>query len=365
MQTLSVSPSPPVPARVRPADAAQIDTGVRADAQLPLLTEGEARQWALAGLVGRGARFGQLLREVSAVQAAERTTVLLTGESGTGKELLARAIHYGGARAAGPFVRVDCAALPTDQAEVLLFGSVRGAGPRAEPARRGYCELAEGGTLFFDEIGDLSPALQARLLRLLEDGSYLPVGADKVATLQARIVAATHADLPARIADGRFRGDLYYRLDHYRIAVPALRDRLEDVPALARHFVKKISAELKRVAPSLRPDALQRLLTHPYPGNIRELRNTLERAIIYAGGTELRAEHIAFAPRAGGGEAASAPEASRFLADLPLNLGEAEDILIARALTVAEGNMSRAARLLGINRASLYRWQERRAAAAK
>jgi DNA-binding NtrC family response regulator/CHASE1-domain containing sensor protein len=338
----------------------------RADAQLSLLTEAEARQWALAGLVGRGSRFGQLLREVRAVQTAERTTVLLTGESGTGKELVARAIHYGGPLAGAPFVRVDCASLPADQAEALLFGAARGGGPRGEPPRRGYCELAEGGTLFFDEIGDLPPALQGRLLRVLEDGAYLPAGGDQPRTLHARIIAATHAELPARIAEGRFRQDLYYRLGQYHIAVPALRERMEDVPALAQHFVKKIAAELKRPAPRLRPEALQRLLAHAYPGNIRELRNTLERAIIYAGGDELGVEHIAFAPRQGGGaagELGAGDLGRKFLSELPLNLSAAEDILIARALAVAEGNMSRAARLLGINRASLYRWQERRATA--
>ena len=353
----------------------------RADAQLSLLTEAETRQWALAGLVGRSARFGQMLREVRAVQGAARTTVLLTGESGTGKELTARAIHYGGAQATAPFVRVDCAALPPDQAEVLLFGQARGGGPGAVPERRGYCELAEGGTLFFDEIGDLPPGLQARLLRVLEDGAYLPLGAHAPRTMNARVIAATHADLPALIAAGRFRQDLYYRLMHYHIAVPALRERLEDVPALAQHFVRMISAELKRAAPRLRPEALQRLLAHAYPGNVRELKNTLERAIIYAGRDELGSEHIVFAPGAGGGSASPvalgdhatpssnpAPTAGdlgrKFLSDLPLNLSEAEDILIARAIAVAEGNMSRAARLLGINRASLYRWQDRRAVAS-
>ena len=346
----------------------------RADAQLSHLSEAESRQWGMAGLVGRSDRFGRMLREVRAVQPAIRTTVLLTGESGTGKELTARAIHYGGAQAAAPFVRVDCAALPSDQAEALLFGQVRGAGPGSAAERRGCCELAEGGTLFFDEIGDLAPALQARLLRVLEDGAFLPLGALGPRTMNARVIAATHADLPALVASGRFRQDLYYRLMHYHIAVPALRERLEDVPALAQHFVRTLSAELKRAVPRLRADALRRLLAHAYPGNIRELKNTLERAIIYAGGDELGAEHIVFAPQAGAGCEASQPAPGgagaddlgrKFLADLPLNLSEAEDILVARAIAVAEGNLSQAARLLGINRASLYRWQERRDAAGR
>lgn len=334
----------------------------RADAQLSHLSEAESRQWGLAGLVGRSARFGQMLREVRAVQAASRTTVLLTGESGTGKELVARAIHYGGAQASAPFVRVDCAALPADRGEVMLFGQVRANG---SSERRGFCELAEGGTLFFDEIGDLAAGLQARLLRVLEDGVFLPVGAEQPRTMSARVIAATHADLPARAAAGGFRSDLYYRLMHYHIAVPALRDRLGDVPALAQHFTRSLAAELKRPVPRLRADALQRLLAHAYPGNIRELKNTLERAIIYAGGGELGAEHIVFAPQAGGdagmGAAAGSDgeSAARFLAELPLNLAEAERILVARAIAVAQGNLSQAARLLGINRASLYRWQQK------
>ncbi len=331
----------------------------RADSQLPRLSDAEARQWSLAGLVGRGERFGRLLRDIKAVQAALRTHVLILGESGTGKELVARAIHFGGAAAAGPFVRVDCSDLPDDgaQAEILLFGAVSGGGARGESPRRGFSEQADRGTLFFDEIGDLPLSLQARLLRVLEDGSFRPRGAEQARPLHARILAATHADLSARITEGRFRADLYFRLAQYPIAVPPLRERLEDVPALAQHFVRKIAAELKRPPPLLRPEALQRLLSHPYPGNIRELRNLLERALLLSGGDELGTEHFALPP------SADAPSpAGTFLAELPLRLDEAEDLLIARALAVAEGNMSQAARLLGINRASLYRWQSRRAA---
>lgn len=368
-------------------DGGAVTVGVRgagaddAVADRPL-TEAESRQWAFAGLVGRSPRFGRMLRELRALQGCPRTTVLITGESGTGKELVARAIHFGGAQASAPFVRVDCSSLPAEQAEALLFGQARGAGPGANPERRGSCELAEGGTLFFDEVGDLPPSLQARLLRVLEDRAYQPLGAHSPRTLNARVIAATHADLPALVAAGRFRQDLYYRLMHYHLALPALRERLEDVPALARHFVRTLSADLKRAAPRLSPAALQRLLSHPYPGNVRELKNTLERAIIFADRTdELAAAHIVFAPGAGAATCAAAADPSpaatafqttagagelsrKFLSDLPLNLSAAEDILIARAIAVAEGNMSRAARLLGINRASLYRWQERRASAS-
>ncbi len=197
----------------------------------------------------------------------------------------------------------------------------------------------------------------------MEDGAYRPVGSEKSRSMNARVIAATHADLPAKIAAGGFRQDIYYRLLHYHIAVPALRERLEDVPLLAQHFVRTLSAKLNRPPPRLRLDALQRLLAHSYPGNIRELKNTLERSIIYAGGEELGAEHISFAPH----PIASAPSAElpttgphcKFLSDLPLNLAEAEQILVSRALAIAGGNLSQAARLLGVNRASLYRWQDK------
>ncbi len=325
---------------------------------------------AVPGLVGSSASVDRLRRAIHAVRSVPRLPVLLTGESGSGKALAAAAVHAG-QPADAPFIRVDCANLPAAEAdaEALLFG-VESACADAAPA---CCAQAAGGTLFLDEIGDLPPALQARLLRLLEEGFYLPLGATTPRTLEARVIAATHADLPARIAAGRFRQDLYYRLARFPIIVPPLRERLEDVPALVRHFLPALAAELRLPAPRVRPEALQRLLAHAYPGNVRELRHTLERALIQAAGAELGPEHIVFTPPAGAvwpplGSDSIAPDGTAdagrvFLGELPLNLSEAEDILIARAVTVAEGNLSRAARLLGINRASLYRWQDRRAAA--
>lgn len=294
--------------------------------------------------------------------------MLLTGESGSGKALAAAAIHVGESVDA-PFIRVDCANLPASEAEALLFGVEFSPADAASA----WCAQAAGGTLFLDEIRELPPALQARLLRLLEDGVYFPVGATTPRPLLARVIAATHADLPVRIAAGLFRQDLYYRLARFPIVVPPLRERLEDVPALVRHFLPALASELRLPSPRVRPEALQRLLAHAYPGNVRELRHTLERALIQAAGAELGPEHIVFTPPAGAAwpspisdltttDAAGDPGRS-FLGELPLNLSEAEDILIARAVTIAEGNLSRAARLLGISRASLYRWQDRRATA--
>jgi len=332
-----------------------------ADEKLTLLSEAEARQWGLAGFVGRSAPFGRMLKEVRSVQAFPRTNVLLTGESGTGKELIARAVHFGGSHP-GPFIAVNCSALPVELAESHLFGHVRGAFTGAVADRKGYFELANGGTLFLDELGEMPLALQAKLLRVLEDGEVTAVGGTVSRKVSVRTIAATNVDLPAKVAAGAFRQDLYYRLMHFHVEVPPLRERIEDVPALAAHFLKLFSTELKRKPPGLSTEALERLLAHTYPGNIRELKNTLERAMIYAGGDLVQGEHIVFAPQATGAGSPSSPTRlpKRAEAPVPLNLKKNEDQAIQRAIEAAGGNLSAAARLLGVNRSRIYRWQERR-----
>ena len=340
----------------------QAESALRAaDEKLSLLSAAEARQWGLAGFVGRSPVFGKMLAELRSVQSFPRTNVLLTGESGTGKELIARAIHFGGPLATGPFVPVNCSALPPELAESHLFGHVRGAFTGAIADRKGWFELAHGGTLFLDEIGDMPLLLQAKLLRVLEDGHVTPVGGTSGRKVSVRIVAATNINLPGKIAAGQFREDLYYRLNHFNITVPPLRHRREDIPALAAHFLKLFAVELKRPVPTLHADALQQLLAHDYPGNIRELKNTIERAMIHAGGGEIRAGHIVFASgaptRAIDGVASPSPRKN-------YNLAENEDRLIAEAIAAVSGNLSAAARLLGVNRALLYRWQQRQTRAA-
>lgn len=297
-----------------------------------------------------------MLNELRSVQSFPRTNVLLTGESGTGKELLARAIHFGGPNATGPFVPVNCSALPAELAESLLFGHVRGSFTGAVADRKGWFELAHGGTLFLDEIGDMALPLQAKLLRVLEDGEVLPVGAPAGRKVAVRVVAATNVDLPAKITDARFREDLYYRINHFNINVPPLRHRRDDIPTLATHFLKHFATDLKRPVPTLAAGAIERLVAHDYPGNIRELKNTLERALIHAAGApEIRAAHIVFATSANRDAAAEGGEPRR----RSYNLAENENRLIAEALAASGNNISAAARLLGVNRALLYRWQER------
>mgnify|MGYP001320436352 CR=1 FL=1 len=332
-----------------------------ADEKLTLLTEAEARQWGLAGFVGRSAPFGRMLKEIRSVQNFPRTNVLLTGESGTGKELIARAVHFGGSQPAGPFIAVNCSALPVELAESHLFGHVRGAFTGAVSDRKGYFELANGGTLFLDELGDMPLALQAKLLRVLEDGQVTAIGGTASRRVSVRVVAATNVDLPAKVAAGAFRQDLYYRLMHFHVEVPPLRERREDIPALAQHFLKLLATELKRKPPQLTTEALDRLLSHSYPGNVRELKNTIERAIIYAGGDHVLAEHIVFAPQAGCGANAPSPGMAVWpeAAVGSLKLRDNEDQAIRRAIQASGGNLCAAARLLGVNRSRLYRWQAR------
>jgi len=297
------------------------------------------------------------LEEVRKLQAAGTTSVLITGESGTGKELIARAIHYGGPRAENAFIARNCTTIPYELAESELFGHVRGAFTGADADRKGCFELADGGTLFLDEIGEMPVGLQPKLLRVLEEGCFLPVGGTHEICVDVRIVAATNRNLEAKMAEGTFRDDLYYRLARFIVNVPPLRERPEDIPLLAAHFLRLFAAEMGLKGPSLGREALAELASHRFPGNVRELKNMIERALIQSGGGEIGPEHLY--PRGGtsvseissDAEAAGMEPGSR----VPLNLKEADAMLIQQALEQADGNMSEAARLLGIGRKTLYR----------
>jgi DNA-binding NtrC family response regulator/CHASE1-domain containing sensor protein len=325
--------------------------------KLSVLSENEARQWGGISLIGRGKRFEKVLNEMEKLQQFPATNILITGESGTGKELVARAIHLGSPNAKEPFVPVSCSTLNTEDGESQLFGLIEENGT----LQKGYFSRANQGTLFLDEVADLSPRIQSQLLRVLEDGVLYPTGASTGRLVQLRIIASTNAELPDRVAKGSFRQDLYYRLMQFHIRVPPLRERIEDVPLLAKYFVSHFSRELNRREPELRPDAIRKLTLHPYRGNVRELKNTIERAIIYAGDNEIRAGHIVFAPQAAlgletlGSESSRSKLASDCFEEFPFNLAEAEERLIQRALVAANGNVSEASRLLGVNRARIYR----------
>ena len=327
----------------------------RADEQLAVLSGLEAERWNLAGLVGGSRHIRRVVEDIRRLQAFTRTSVLITGESGTGKELVARAIHFDSQRSQGPFIPVNCVAIPAELAESLLFGHVKGAFTGAVSDRKGYFELAHGGTLFLDEIGDMPVSLQVKLLRVLEDGCVTPVGANQSRTVDVRIVAATNADLDARIEAGTFRQDLFFRLARYRVNTPALRERPEDVPILALHFLRLFAAEMGLRPPALTPPALEALQRHDFPGNVRELKNVIERALIESGGDAIRPEHLGL-PAVRERPAPASHSSRRAAADaLPLNLAAAEDFLIQRALQETGGNIADAARLLGVHRTRIYR----------
>jgi len=305
--------------------------------------------------------IGHAPKFIAAVDDAQRvastaTSVLLTGESGTGKEVLARAIHHASPRAEGPFVALNCAALPETLIESELFGHERGAFTGADKLKRGRFELAAGGTLFLDEVGELAPAAQAKLLRVLQERRYERVGGTTTLEANVRLIAATNRDLERAVADARFREDLYYRLAVFRIHLPPLRERGDDVLLLADRFVRQLGGDMGKVAPGLSREARDLLLAHAWPGNIRELQNAIERALILAEGELISAGQLGIVPRASGDVATPAtpiPDIER--RPEVLGVAEVEKQMIVEALRRANGNKSRAAAALGLSRTQLLR----------
>jgi DNA-binding NtrC family response regulator len=281
--------------------------------------------------------------------------VLILGESGSGKELVAQSIHDLGEHPNGPFVAINCGAIPDTLLESELFGSTRGAFTDARADRRGALSRADGGTLFLDEIGDISPSFQVKLLRFLQDGTVTPLGSEKSHRVHVRLVAATHRDVKKLVAAGTFREDLYYRLAGYEIAVPPLRERTSDIPKLVEHFQRRVAAEMRRDVAPASPAVLELLAAQPWPGNVRQLEQVIRRTIIDSGGLA-DAEAVARTLRAIDPEvpretAASAPAAEREL----VALDEAERRHIASVLRATGGNQTQAAFILGIERKTLAR----------
>jgi len=283
---------------------------------------------------------------------ASASTVLLHGETGSGKELMARFLHEKSARATGPFVELNCSAIPEQLLESELYGHERGAFTDAKRFKKGLFELADRGTLFLDEIGEMAPQLQAKLLRVLETRTFRRVGGGVDITVDVRVVAATHRDLAKLVSEGRFREDLYFRLNVVPVHVPALRERVADIPPLAEHFVARFCRELGRPTARLNPAALERLQGYRWPGNVRELRNVIERVLLLEADDEIRPEHL---PPEMSGHAALVGGAAidPFPAGAVRPLAELEKMAIEHALRVCEGNKTRAASLLGIARQTL------------
>jgi DNA-binding NtrC family response regulator len=332
----------------------------RADARLSTLSAREAQRWGLAGFIGQSRLIRQILQNIERLHQFANTSVLITGESGTGKELVARAIHHGSPRANAPFIPVNCVAIPSELAESMLFGHLKGSFTGATADRKGWFELADGGTLFLDEIGDMPAALQAKLLRVLEDGEIMPVGASQSKRVDVRVISATNADLGVKIASGEFRQDLYFRLARFIVETAPLRERPEDIPLLCAHFLQLFAGEMGLAAPALSPEALAWLSSYAFPGNVRELKNLIERALIASGGRTIERKHVQVSAAPSAVATSSLPlretrPGSVGGGTLPLNLEEAENVLIQRALEQTRGNVAEAARLLGVNRSRIYR----------
>ncbi|WP_028747958.1 sigma-54-dependent transcriptional regulator [Rhizobium mesoamericanum] len=302
-------------------------------------------------LVGSSGAMREVHKTIGLVADSD-ATVLLTGETGTGKEVVAGAIHRYGRRVDGPFIAVNCAAIPADLLESELFGHVRGAFTGAIAERRGAFRDADTGTLFLDEIGDMDVAMQAKILRALQERTITPVGGRPV-RVDVRIVAATHRDLSERIAGGHFREDLYYRLAVVPIHLPALRDRLADIVPLAEHFLRSAGASQKQ----LTQQGASRLLAHSWPGNVRELKNAIERAVVLSRGEVIDAADFDFLGEPPPNHAATQDEWT--VGDLPSAVARLETQMITRALQETGGNRTEAARRLGIHRQLLYTKAER------
>jgi two-component system response regulator AtoC len=288
----------------------------------------------------------QAIFELARTAARANSTILILGESGSGKEVLARAVHQESSRAAGPFVAVSCAALTESLLESELFGHEKGAFTGAFARRKGKFEAADGGTLFLDEVGDITPKLQLDLLRVLEERRFHRLGGNTPVEVDVRIVAATNRDLKKAVQEGRFREDLFYRLNVIPIAIPPLRQRREDIPLLVDAMLERLAAEMKKSIEGVSSDAMAALMAHDWPGNVRELRNVLERGVVVCTGTVVQLSDLGLPGREeAGSEATPGPMVS---------LEEVERRHVVAVLTHTGGNVSQSARILGIDRVTLY-----------
>jgi DNA-binding NtrC family response regulator len=305
------------------------------------------KQYSFHDILSKSPKMGKIFDLVRDV-AGLRSTVLIQGESGTGKELVARAIHFSGDRAEKPFVGVSCAALPETLLESELFGHEKGSFTGASSQRKGKFEMADGGTIFLDEIGDISPKLQMDLLRVLQERRFYRVGGTEEIEVDVRVIAASNVDLDRAVREGKFRDDLFYRLNVISISIPPLRERREDIPLLAQSFVERLSHELGRKVNGVSEGALRILIDYEWPGNVRELENAIERAIVTCKTTMLTDEDVSFLLRA--------PGAEKTAWNVPSNitLEEAERQIIVATVQRTNGNIKEAATLLGIDRSTLY-----------
>jgi DNA-binding NtrC family response regulator len=311
------------------------------------------KRYGFANIVGNSEAIIQVFELIKKVADTD-STVLILGESGTGKELITRAIHYNSLRREGPLIPVNCAAIPEELLESELFGHERGAFTHAIRTRIGRFEQASGGTIFLDEIADMSPSLQVKILRVLQDRSFERIGGVKTIKVDIRVIAATNQDLEDMVRRGRFREDLYYRLNVIPIRVPPLRERVADIPLLVQHFLHEFSHKKKKPSKRLNPQAMDLLLRHAWPGNVRELENMMERLVILSEGNEIQASEL---PERFHNKPAAAPGKPQEIPDQGIHLTAAvqefERALILKALDKSNWVKSRAAQLLNLNRTTL------------
>jgi len=306
------------------------------------------KKFGLESFVGESPAISRVLETIRQV-APSRATVLVTGESGTGKELAAHAIHQLSPRRRGPFIAVHCAALSPQLLESELFGHEKGSFTGASERRIGRFEQAAGGTLFLDEIGEIDAATQVKILRVLGERVFERVGGNKPIQADVRLVAATNRDLARMVAEGKFREDLYFRLNVVQLHLPPLRDRSEDIPLLAAHFLRDAARENDKPARELTSEAMKCLLAYPWPGNVRELRAAIEHGVVMASGPKITLRDLPAAVRD------AIPPVGSVRAPIPLNLEETEITLMRRALSECKGNRTLAAKKLGISRRTLHR----------
>ncbi len=300
-------------------------------------------------VIGSSKKMRELLDLVEAVAASE-ANILILGENGTGKEVISNAIHARSQRAAGPFVKINCAAIPKELIESELFGHRKGAFTGAVADRQGLLGMADGGSVLLDEIGEMPAYLQAKLLRVLQEREYRPVGSERIERVDFRLICSTNVDVEAALKDGRLREDLYFRINTITIRVPALRDRLEDLAPLCQHFIQKFTARHGRQVRVASPDAYQRLMRHHWPGNVRELENVIERGVLVARGDEIGADDLPDTLT----ELAPSVETTREGIPSHLTLAEIERLAILQTLQRTNWNKQEAAQLLGLYRPTLY-----------
>lgn len=329
----------------------------RLESRVRLLQSELEEQRSRSGIIGKSAALRQVLEVSEKLARSENTTVLLEGESGTGKELIARFIHRQSGRSDKPFIAFNCAAIPKDLAESEFFGYERGAFTGAiEKMKQGKFELANGGTILLDEVGELSLDMQVKLLRVLEEKKFYRLGGTRELTIDVRVIAATNRSLQKETEEGRFREDLFYRLNVASIGIPPLRERKEDVEALAYAFVKEFGAKFVKQVPQLSPETIDFLKIIPWKGNVRELRNAIERVVLLNDAPVLTPDHFSFlhsSPQRGG---AAIPPNNTFVLQIPANGVKMNDVLkdlIMKTLDLTTGNQVKAAKVLGVTRSKL------------